>query len=153
MGFASVRRGSRVVSGAFKGGGVRGLRIDAVGKEGVDNDKGVEMVGQEGKGKVVVVLAPNSGEKDRVRTLSRRRHEDQEVGCQCLHGQDAQALQQGLEAVEDLDGHGEPSTTFAVTGASSSNERSFMRASNKSARVQVSKPVSSQSLSKYFFKD
>ncbi len=133
----SVRRDGRLASGAFNGGGARGLRIDVVGKDKVvvDYDKRGEEARREERGDVQTTPVANCGEKNRVQKSGRWCHGGQECGRHCLHGDDAQARQHADEVAENPIGLGRAST---CSGATATNR--FNPSTQKSSRMETSKP-------------
>lgn len=92
----SARRGVRLASGAFNGGGVRGVRgvrIDAVGKDKVviDYDERGEEARRRERGDVQARSMVNSGGENGVQKSGRWRHGGQDCGRYRLHGHNAEA--------------------------------------------------------------
>lgn len=138
----SVRRDVRLASGAFNGGGVPGLRIDAVGKAKVvvDYDERGEEARQEEKGDVQAAPMSNSGEKTRVQKSGRWRHGDQDCGCHRLRGHDAEARQHADEVAERPIGLGRASRCSGATATDRSKTAHFHPSTQKSSRTETSKP-------------
>ncbi len=131
-----------MASGAFNGGGVPGLRIDAVGKAKVvvDYDERGEEARQEEKGDVQAAPMSNSGEKTRVQKSGRWRHGDQDCGCHRLRGHDAEARQHADEVAERPIGLGRASRCSGATATDRSKTAHFHPSTQKSSRTETSKP-------------
>lgn len=133
--------------GAFNGGRVKGVRINAVdkgkGEEVGDDNKGDERAGRRERAGVLASRMLDSGGKDRVRASSGCHHEGQDCGRHHVHGQIEHASQHAYESVADSVSPSEPTTCLGTLATDSSHGGSSIRLSKKPSGTEASKPAAS----------